>query len=164
MRSSTRVYVAAAAVLALSLSIKVLVSPAWAGHAPPPPRTEVLRRFLAGSTGGRIEPIAAKGSNTAADGWRFRSGACQVAAFPSGPRGTLDLGVKSYARRRDRIAYVYRGELRPTPPTWTLATDVILYHLTSMIRPANEPGYVVLIYPKDCAPPLALPWERLPIS
>ena len=62
------------------------------------------------------------------------------------------------------VAYVYRGELRTTPPTWTLATDVILYHLTSMIHPANEPGYVVLIYPADCAAPLALPWARLPIS
>ena len=164
MRSSTRAYAAAAAVLALSLTVKVLVSPAWAGHATPPPRAEVLRRVLAASTAGRVEPIVAKGNNTAADGWRFRSGACQVAAFPSGPRGTLDLGVKSYARRRDRIAYVYRGELRDTPPTWTLATDVILYHLAATIRPANEPGYVVLIYPRDCAPPLALPWERLPIS
>jgi hypothetical protein len=165
VRSSTRAYIIAAAVLALSLGIKVAVSPAWAGHATPPPRAEVLRRFLAASTVGRIEPIVGPASQAAAaDGWRFQSGACQVAAFPSGPRGTLDLGVKSHARRRDRIAYVYRGELRTTPPTWTLATDVILYHLTSMIRPANEPGYVVLIYPADCAAPLALPWARLPIS
>jgi hypothetical protein len=164
VRSSTRAYIAAAAILALSLSIKGLVSPARAGHATPPPRAEVLRRFLAASTGGRIEPIVGPASETAADGWRFQSGACQVAAFPSGPRGTLDLGVKSYARRRDRIAYVYRGELRTTPPTWTLATDVILHHLTSMLRPANEPGYIVLIYPKDCAAPSTLPWKRLPTS
>ncbi len=131
------------------------MSSAWVDHAPPAPRSEVLGRFLAATTGAPIEPVA--------DGWRFRSGACQMSAFPSGPRGTLDLGPKSRARRRDRIAYVYRGELRAEPPTWTLASDVIFYRLTSAIRPANEPGYVVLIYPKDCAAP-SLPWSRLPIG
>jgi hypothetical protein len=163
VRSSTRVYVAAAAVLALSLGLKVAVSPAWAGHEKPPSREEVLRRFLASATGGPVEPVVGRATHDPAGGWRFQSGACQVAAFPSGPRGTLDLGAKSYARRRDQVAYVYRGELRATPPTWTLATDVILYRLTSTIRPANEPGYVVLIFPKDCAAPSALPWKRLPI-
>jgi hypothetical protein len=165
VRSSTSGYAAAAAVLALSLVLKLAVSPAWAGHAtPPPPRGEVLRRFLAATTVGGVEPIAAPAGEGHGAGWRFRSDDCAMSAYPSGPRGSFDLAAKSHARRRDRIAYVYRGELSATPPTWALAADVVLYRLTSAFRPENEPGYVVLIYPKTCAAPATLPWNRLPTS
>ena len=166
MRSSTSGYAAAAAVLALSLVLKLAVSPAWADHAPPPPRGEVLRRFLAATTVGGVEPIAARTGEREGGGagWRFRSNDCAVSAYPSGPRGSFDLAARSHARRRDQIAYVYRGELSATPPTWALAADVVLYRLTSTFRPANEPGYVVLIYPKTCAAPSTLPWSRLPAS
>jgi hypothetical protein len=163
VKSSTKAWVAASLVLALSLSLKVLASPAWSGDAAPTARTEVLHRFLATTTGGRLEEIAAPANSGESGGWRFQSGACQAAAFPSGPRGSLDLFARSHARKRDRIAYVYRGAFRSTPPTSALARDVIIHRLTTVFRPTNEPGYVVLIYPKNCSPP-DLPWARLPAS
>lgn len=164
MKYSTSVWIAAFLVLALSISLKVVANPAWSADAKPVSRTDVLRRFLADATEGGLEQVAAPANSGESAGWRFRSGACQVSAFPSGPRGSLDLFARSHARRRDRIAYVYRGELRTTPPTWTLATDVIIHRLATPFRVANEPGYVVLIYPKDCGPPTTLPWAALPIS
>ena len=162
MKSSTKAWIAASLVLALSLSLKVPVNPAWSRGATPTPRTELLRRFLATTTEGQLEAIAAPANSGDNGGWRFQSGACRAAAFPSGPRGSLDLFARSRARKRDRIAYVYRGEFRTTPPTPALAMDVIMHRLTTAFRPANEPGYVVLIYPESCAPPSDLPWARLP--
>lgn len=164
MKSLTRAWIAACLVLVLSISLKVIANPAWSGGATPAPRTEVLRRFLATATDGRLEEIAAPANSGDSGGWRFQAGVCQASAFPSGPRGSLDLFARSHARKRDRIAYVYRGELRTTPPTPDLALDVIIHRLTTAFRPTNEPGYVVLIYPRDCAPPSTLPWARLPIS
>ena len=161
MKSSTRIWIAASVVLALSLSLKVLASPAWSGGATPTSRSEVLRRFLATTTGGRLEEIAAPANSGDSGGWRFKSGACRAAAFPSGPRGSLDLFARSHARKRDTIAYVYRGEFRSTPPTSALARDVIIHRLTTALHPTSEPGYVVLVYPKGCAPPSDLPWARL---
>lgn len=162
MKSSTRTWIAASLVVALSLSLKVLASPAWSGSAAPTPRSEVLRRFLASATDGRVEEIAAPVNSGDSSGWRFQSGACQAAAFPSGPRGSLDLFARSHAHKRDRIAYVYQGEFRSTPPTSALGVDVIIHRLTTAFRPTNEPGYVVLIYPAGCAAPSGLPWARLP--
>jgi hypothetical protein len=164
VKSSLSVWLAASLVLALSLSLKVAADPSMASGVRPPPRTEELRRFLAGAAAAPIEPIAAPADGKENGGWRFRYGDCQAAAFPSGPRGSLDLFARKHARRTDQLAYVYRGELRPTPPTWTLATDVIVHRLTTPFRVANEPGYVVLIYPRDCGPPSGLPWGRLPIG
>ena len=164
MKSSLSVWLAASLVLALSLSLKVAADPSTDRGVRPPPRTEQLHRFLAGAVEAPIDPIAAPAGSKENIGWRFRSGACQVSAFPSGPRGSLDLFARSHARRRDNIAYVYRGVLLPTPPTWTLATDVVVHRLMTPFRVANEPGYVVLIYPKDCEPPSGLPWARLPID
>jgi len=164
VKSSTKAWIAGGLVLALSLSLKVVANPAWSGETPSTSRTEVLRRFLATATDGRLEEIAAPPNGADSSGWRFQSGACQAAAFPSGPRGSLDLFARSHARKRDRIAYVYRGELQAEPPTPALAMDVIVHRLTTVFRPTNEPGYVVLIYPKDCAPPSTLPWARLPAS
>lgn len=162
MKSSTRAWIAASLVLALSIFLKVLASPSWSGEARPAPRTEVLRRFLATATVGRLEEIPAPANSGESGGWRFHSGACQVAAFPSGPRGSLDLFARRHARKTDRIAYVYRGEIQATPPTSALGMDVILHRLTTAFRPTNEPGYVVLIYPTECAAPSGLPWARLP--
>ena len=162
MKSSTKLWIAASLVLALSLSLKVLASPAWSRGATPTPRTELLRRFLATTTDGRLEEIAAPVNSGDSSGWRFQSGACRVAAFPSGPRGSLDLFARGHARKRDRIAYVYRGEVQATPPTSALGIDVIVHRLTTAFRPTNEPGYVVLIYPAGCAAPSGLPWARLP--
>lgn len=164
MKSSLSVWLAASLILALSLSLKVAADPSTARGVRPPPRTEELHRFLAGAVEAPIEPIAAPADSKENGGWRFRYGDCQAAAFPSGPRGSLDLFARKHARRRDQVAYVYRGELRSTPPTWTLATDVVVHRLTTPFRVANEPGYVVLVYPKDCGPPSALPWGRLPIG
>jgi hypothetical protein len=162
VKSSNRFWIAASLVLALSLFLKVATHPAWSGETKVTPRTEVLRRFLATATGDRLEEISPPMNGAESAGWRFRSGPCQTAAFPSGPRGSLDLFAKSHARKRDRIAYVYRGELRTTPPTEALAIDVIVHRLTTAFRPTNEPGYVVLIYPANCAAPTDLPWARLP--
>lgn len=162
MKSLTKAWIAAALVLALSLSLKVIVNPAWSGEAAPISRTEVLRRFLASATPGPLEAIPAPPSSGDSGGWRFQSGACQAAAFPSGPRGSLDLFARSHARKRDRIAYVYQGEVRSTPPTSALGMDVIVHRLTTAFRPTNEPGYVVLIYPVTCAAPSGLPWAQLP--
>jgi hypothetical protein len=162
VKSSTKAWIAASLVLALSLFLKLTVHPAWSGEPKLIPRVEVLRRFLATATGDRLEEISTPANGAESAGWRFRSGDCQAAAFPSGPRGSLDLFAKSHARKRDRIAYVYRGELRTTPPTEALAIDVIVHRVTTVFRPANEPGYVVLIYPATCGPPSDLPWDRLP--
>lgn len=162
MKSSTKAWIAASLVLALSLSLKLLVNPAWSRGATPTPRTELLRRFLAATTEGQLEEIAAPANSGENGGWRFQSGACRAAAFPSGPRGSLDLFARSHAHKRDRVAYVYRGEFRSTPPTPALARDVIVHRLSTAFHPTNEPGYVVLIYPAGCAPPSHLPWARLP--
>jgi hypothetical protein len=164
VKSSLSVWLAASLILALSLSLKVAADPSTASGVRPPPRTEQLHRFLAGAAEAPIEPVAAPAGSIDGGGWRFRSGNCQVSAFPSGTRGSLDMFARSHARRSDQIAYVYRGELRTTPPTWTLATDVIVHRLTTPFRAANEPGYVVLIYPRDCGAPSDLPWGRLPIG
>jgi len=51
-----------------------------------------------------------------------------------------------------------------TPPTSALGIDLIVHRVTMAFRPANEPGYVVLIYPDACAAPSGLPWARLPIG
>jgi hypothetical protein len=149
-------------VLALSLSLKVFANPAWSGGPTSTPRSEVLRRFLASTTGGPLEEIAPPANSGDSSGWRFQSGSCRAAAFPSGPRGSLDLFARSHARKRDRIAYVYEGQFQYTPPTQALARDVIIHRLTTAFRPTNEPGYVVLIYPAACAAPSGLPWARLP--
>lgn len=162
MKSLTKAWIAGCLVLAASLSLKVAVNPSWSRDVGPASRTEVLRRFLAAETGGRLEEIAAPANSADSSGWRFQSGACQAAAFPSGPRGSLDLFARSHARKRDRIAYVYRGEFRSTPPTSALGMDVIVHRLTTAFRPTNEPGYVVLIYPARCPAPAGLPWARLP--
>ena len=164
MKSLTKAWIVGCLVLALSLSLKVVANPAWSGGVTQTPRTEVLRRFLASATDGRLEEIAAPANSGDSSGWRFQSGACRTAAFPSGPRGSLDLFAKSHARKRDRIAYVYRGEIQATPPTSTLGMDVIVHRLTTAFRQTNEPGYVVLIYPAGCAAPSGLPWARLPTS
>ncbi|MGH6966157.1 MAG: hypothetical protein ACREE0_16865 [Phenylobacterium sp.] len=164
MKPSTRAWIAAALVLALSLCLKVAAYPAWSGEARPTSRTELLRRFLESATDGPLQEIAAPANSTESGGWRFGSGACQTKAFPSGPRGSLDMFAKSHARRSDQIAYVYRGEVQAEPPTPALAMDVIVHRLTTVFRPTNEPGYVVLIYPKDCSPPSTLPWAKLPAS
>jgi hypothetical protein len=162
VKSSTKAWIAGGLVLALSISFKVLASPAWSGATKPTPRSEVLRRFLTDATHGGLEEIAAPANSSDGAGWRFLSGACPTAAFPSGPRGSLDMFARSHARKNDRISYIYRGELRSTPPVEALAVDVIIHRLTTTFRPTNEPGYVVLIYPRDCAPPSDLPWGRLP--
>ena len=155
MKSWTRAAALAVAALGLTLGLKVLAA-ASGGGAAPVPRGETLRRFLVTATGGPVEPVPG--------GWRFESGGCRLQAFPSGPRGTLDMAATSHARRRDRVAYVYRGQVRDTRPTVPLALDVIGYTLAKPFRAANEPGYVVLIAPMTCAVLPNLPWARLPVA
>lgn len=156
MKSWTRALAIGALALTLSLGLKIAVGVAHGASAPPVPRAEKLRRFLVAATPGSVEAVPG--------GWRFQSGGCQVRAFPSGERGTLDMSATSQARRRDRIAYVYRGRLLAQPPSFALAMDVIAYTAARPFRVANEPGYVVLIAPKTCAALPALPWDRLPVA
>jgi hypothetical protein len=147
----------AAAILVLSLGLKVLTSPFGRGGAAPVPRDEELRRFLAAATVGPVEAFEG--------GWRFPGvGGCRLLAYPSGPRGTLDMAATSHAHGHDRIAYVYRGQVMATPPAFALALDVIAYTLSRPFRTANEPGYVVLIAPQTCPGLPNLPWGRLPTT
>jgi hypothetical protein len=156
VKSSTSAALAAAALLALTLGLKVLVSAVGSRSAAPVPRAEELHRFLTVATAQPVEAVPG--------GWRFQNGTCRMLAFPSGPRGTLDLAARNYAHRQDRVAYVYRGQVRATPPAFGLAIDVIAYTLSRPFRAANEPGYIVLIAPKACAAIPNLPWGRLPVA
>lgn len=153
MKSSTSLALAAAAVLGLSLGLKVWVGPTTAAAATPVSRTEALHRFLVAQVG----PV-----QSAQGGWRFASKGCEVVAMPSGPRGTLDLEETKHAKRSDRIAYVYRGRVSDERPSLSLGMDVVAYMLAKPFRPAAEPGYVVLIARRGCPALPVLPWNRLP--
>ncbi len=161
MKSSASVWAAAALLLAVSVTLKIAA-------APPPPdpagRVEAFRRFLAANAAEQIQAVAGVSGGRAQDGWRFRKAACQAALYPSGDRGSLDINQRRHAGPGDRIAYVYRGKVRPSPPTWELAADVILYRLTNAFRRTREPGYAVMTYAGSCGEPPDLPWARLPTS
>lgn len=156
MKSSRRAAIALGAVLALSLGLKVLVSPFGVRGPQPLPRDAELHRFLVAATAAPVQP--------AAGGWRFQSGGCRLTAFVSGPRGTLDLAATSHRGRRERLAYVYRGRVSGAPPSLALTVDVVGYYLARPFRSLNEPGYVVLLVPEDCPAAPTLPWDRLPVT
>jgi hypothetical protein len=142
--------------LAVSLGLKaVLALSSPAGSAAPPPRSEQLRRFLV-AYAGPVEPLQG--------GWRLARGDCEILAFASARRGTLDTGAWQGARSSDRRAYVYRGRMTKTPPTWPLALDIAAYVVARPFRAGNEPGYVVLVARRACAGFPDLPWSRLPIA
>src|SRR4051794_35084122 len=111
MKFSTSLAVATAAALALSLGLKAALLAAPAAHASRPSvaRGVALGRFLAAHSQAPIEPVA--------EGWRFSQAGCRLMAFPSGERGSMDMDALTHAHGADRVVYVYRGQLRPKPPT-----------------------------------------------
>lgn len=157
MRSSLLI-LATGAALALSLGLKaaLLAAPGARASRPPEPPALALRRFLAAQADTPLEP-----ANAAADGWRFSKAGCRLTAFPSGPRGTLDMVPLAHVHAGDRVTYVYRGRLTAEPPSLALGMDVLAYLAAKPFRGGTEPGYVVLIA-HDCAQVPDLPWSRLP--
>lgn len=154
MKSSVSLALIAVAVLALSLGLKVRAGPTTGAlRTAPVARTEALRRFLVANAGA-VQSVQG--------GWRFARDGCEMLAFPSGPRGTLDVDEIKHASRTDRITYVYRGRVRDVRPSADLAFDVVGNMLVRPFRAATDPGYVVLIAKTGCPALPKLPWDRLP--
>jgi hypothetical protein len=156
VKSSPRAVLALAAVLGLSLGLKVWLSPYGAPRPQPVSRDVELRQFLQAATAAPVEPEAG--------GWRFQSRDCRALAFTSGPRGGMEPAATSHRRRGARMIYLYRGRLGDTPPGLRLTVDVIGYYLVRPFRSLNEPGYVVLLIPDACPAVPNLPWARLPVT
>jgi hypothetical protein len=159
VRSSIRVWAAAAAVFLVSVSLKLVAAPPPTN---PDAQAENLHRFLATTRAEGIEGVPVGRAGPPWGGWRFRVAGCRAAVFPSGQREHQDLLAHNRTPRGDRIEYVYRGRLRTARPTWPLAVDMIAYRLAAPFRASREPSYVVLSYSKDCGAPPDLPWNRLP--
>ena len=162
MNSSARLWGGVAALLLVSVSLKVATGAPSVTPAQSALRLEALHRFLVTTPAEQLEGVASGAPGSPLAGWRFRVGGCQAAAFPSEKRGTMDSFARSHGRASDRVAYVYRGKITSPRPTWALARDVIVHHATGAFRSAGEPGYVVVIYSKACAGPPDLPWGRMP--
>lgn len=155
MKSSSSLALVAAAVLAASLGLKAVRTAPTSG----PPhrlgqgaRSAALGRFLAAN----VSPVA-----PVASGWSFDRDGCHFLAFPSSERGTLDMTAMARAGPGDRVAYVYRGRVSDTRPTYAYAFDVMAYLAARSFRRASEPGYVILIA-RQCRTLPALPWDELP--
>lgn len=164
MKSSLRFWLAAAVIVGLSLAPKVTLGVLRDHTSPPPARSERLRAFLAGTGVEAVAPIREEKTPLEIAGWRFRTGGCSVAAFPSGPRGTFDQAARNEARVTTgaRMSYFYRGAVTSEPPTWSLALDILTFRALSPFTPSRalEPGYTVLVYSEGCVAPTHLPWGR----
>jgi len=162
VRSSARLWGAAAAILLLSVSLKLAVGAPAVVPEKPAVRVETLRRFLATTPAADVEAVASGPPGSPASGWRFQAAGCRAAVFPSEKRGAMDSFIRARGRSSDRVAFVYRGRITAARPTWALARDVILHRATSTFFGGAEPGYVVVTYAKTCAGPPGLPWDRMP--
>lgn len=160
VKSSPSFWLAAAAVLVLSLAPKAVLGVLRARTAPTTTPSEKLRAFLVASSDGAVEPI--RENNAARDlvGWRFVSRGCAAQAFTSGRPGNLDFPAHEHAAKGARLVYFYRGTVSDRPPAWRLAIDVMVFRMFAEFTPsrAHEPGYVILVYPPGCAGPRSLPW------
>jgi len=162
VRYSARLWSGAAAVLLLSVSLKLALGAPAVVPERPAIRVEALRRYLATTPAADVEAVVSGPPGSPPSGWRFEAGGCRAAVFPSEKRGAMDGFVRAHGRSSDEVAFVYRGRITATRPTWALARDVIIYRATSMFRAGAEPGYVVVTYAKACAGPPGLPWNRIP--
>jgi hypothetical protein len=164
VKSSLSFWLAAAAIVSLSLAPKIVLGALRVAAPPAPTRAERLRTFLTGVSDGPVTAIGGGKLAPVIDGWRFETAGCAASAFPSGPRGTFDIAASDEAHIMpgSRTAYVYRGAVSPEPPTWRVAQDVIAFRAISGFLPAkrDEPGYTVLVFPNGCAAAIALPWSR----
>jgi hypothetical protein len=164
VKSSPRFWLAAAFVVSLSLAPKVVLDRLRASSPPPPTRAEQLRRFLAEVSEGPVSAIAGGKDRKDVAGWRFEAGRCAASAFPSSPSGTFDIAARSeaHATAGARMAYVYRGAVSCSPPTWSLALDTIAFRAVSPFSPSRTyaPGYTVLVFRDDCSAATTLPWSR----
>jgi hypothetical protein len=170
VKSWLRFWLAAAAVVLASLAPKMVLTVLRQTSAPAPSADDRLRTFLVAATRATVEPVLAeKATRTSARdiaGWRFRSGGCVGEAFLSGLPGNLDYQAHALAPKGARISYVYRGLVSQGPPTARLAFDVMAFRSLAEFSPASaeEPRYVVVVAPGDCAASLSLPWDRLRLN
>jgi hypothetical protein len=165
VKSSLRYWLAAAALVLLSLAPKIVLGVLRDRATAPTSPEAQLRTFLITASRGPAEPIRAQRGPDIV-GWRFHSGGCVGQAFLSGLPGALDNEAHAHASDAARLVYLYRGDLSDRPPSWRLAADVMAFRLSWEFLPvrAEEPRYVVLIYPKACAAPLSLPWSAFKVE
>ena len=165
MRSLPRFWLTATVVVLLSLAPKAVLGILRARAPATTPPNQQLRAFLVSASGGPVEPIRAEGGKEIA-GWRFGSAECVGQAFLSGLPGVLDYEAHAHAPDGARILYAYGGAVTDRPPSGRLAVDVMAFRLIWEFLPtkANEPRYLVLVYPRACAAPPALPWDSFRLN
>jgi hypothetical protein len=162
MRSWPRFWLAACAVVLLSLAPKLMLGVLRSRAPAPPTPIERLRAHLVAAGGRPVEPIGAEQDARTIVGWRFLSGGCVGQAFVSGLPGVLDYEAHRHAATGSRLVYFYRGSTTERPPSRRLAVDVMAFRLTSEFIPARvgEPRYVIVVYPGSCANPPSLGLDR----
>jgi hypothetical protein len=157
VKYSLRFWTPVAALILLTIIPKLSLHPKDDALAAPDAATESLRRFLAPQSRAPLVSVRRKRHIPEWAGWRFSVAGCEALAFPSGAGGELDPAALMGVTAKDQVAFIYRGAVLSKPPRARLAVD----YLTARLLKRPWPYYVMLIRPKDCAAPLAIPWNRL---
>lgn len=163
MKSSARLWLAIAALLAVSLPPKLAMTDAQGRRgAPPPAPTIVLHDFLSEAGAQDLQPVKGKLAGERWRGWRFIANGCESAAYPAPPGGEVDDFIRRTTEGRT-LRFVYQGRISESSPRIAASLRRIVDRAAYRLGLREEPStfYVAVLHRARCDAVLNLPWRPL---